>query len=921
MTAWTASEIRKLLFRSAFGLCFSMALCACGGGGSSAATYSVGGTVSGLRSGASVALEDVGVTAITVNANGSFRFPVQLTTGRTYAVAVLTQPIGQLCDVMAGSGTIGAANVASVQVTCLTNQYTVGGTLSGLPAGSSVVLQDNGGDSILLKANGPFKFGKSIPYGGSYAISVATQPPAQTCTVAVGAGVIAANVSSIAVTCTRASEYVIHSFGIADGVGPQADVIQGVDGNSYGTTVYGGTNGMGTVFKITPAGVETVLHSFLGGAADGANPFGSLIQATDGNFYGTTGGGGPNGVGTIFKITPGGTEAIVHFFAGTPSDGANPAAALIQGADGNLYGTSAFGGASNLGTVFRVSLAGATTLLHSFAGGATDGTQPGAALIQANDGNFYGTTSNGGPTNGGTVFKITPGGAETVLHYFSFLNSGASIPYASLIQGGDGNFYGTSGSGGSGNCGTVFKITPAGVASVVYSFAGGATDGQGPKAALVLAADGNFYGTTSQGGLTGNGTIFKLSPSGAETVIHSFTNGIDGSFPLVSLVQARDGNLYSTMYSGGPIAAGSLYKISLSGVFTTVFSFDTYAEGRNPNPMVLGKDGNFYGTTFAGGTSGYGTVFKLTPTGSETVLHSFAGGTTDGYDPEAALVQGSDGRFYGIAEGGGTNSSGSVFAITPAGVETAIYFFGIASSLDAAASPTPLILAGDGNFYGTSQGGGTNGMGTVFKVTPGGIETVLYSFVGGSSDGSAPAGGLVQGSDGNFYGTTTDGGASGCGIIFKITPSGIETVLHAFTRTDGCSPFAPVIQASDGNFFGTTAIGGSSGSGTVFRMTPAGALTVLYSFAGGSADGAYPYAALLEGSDGNFYGTTVGGGPSEYGTIFSVTPGGVSTVLYFFQGGSDGWNPNGPLIQGNDGAFYGTTSQGGASNTGTAFRF
>jgi uncharacterized repeat protein (TIGR03803 family) len=921
MTVWTPNTRRKLLYRFTFIVHFLMALCACGGGGSSTPSYSVGGTVSGLRSGASVVLQNGGAISTTVNADGSFRFSTQMTSGRTYAVTVLAQPIGQNCKVMGGNGTVGAANVTSVQVTCVTNQYTIGGSLSGLSTASSIVLQDNGGDSTALNSNGPFTFGGSIPYSGGYAVTVATQPPAQTCTVAAGVGAAVGNVSGIAVTCRLASESVIHSFGISDGVGPQANVIQGTDGNFYGTTSGGGTSGLGTVFKVTPAGVETVLHSFAGGAADGASPLASLTQATDGNLYGTTGGGGPNGMGAVFRITPAGMETIVHFFEGAPSDGADPAAAVIQATDGNLYGTTVAGGATNNGTVFRLTIGGATTLLHSFVGGATDGIQPIASLIQANDGNFYGTTPNGGPTNGGTVFKISPGGTESVLHFFTFLNSDASIPYASLIQAGDGNFYGTSGSGGPSNSGTVFKITPAGVESVVHSFAGGATDGQGPKSALLLAADGNFYGTTSQGGPTDNGAVFKISIIGAETVIHFFTNGIDGSLPGVSLVQATDGNLYSTTYTGGQTKSGSLYRMSLSGTVTLVFSFNSNAEGRNPSAMILATDGNFYGTTFAGGTNGYGTVFKVASTGAETVLYSFAGGTADGSGPEAALVQGSDGRFYGITEGGGANSEGTVFAITPAGVETLLYSFGAASSTDASGTPAPLILAGDGNFYGTSGGGGTNGMGTVFKVTPKGVESVLYSFGGGTSDGSMPLAALIQGSDGNFYGTTYGGGPNGCGIIFKISAPGIETVLHSFALTDGCVPRARLIQAVDGSFYGTTASGGLYGNGTVFRMTPGGVLTMLYSFAGGPADGASPLAALIQGSDGNFYGTTTAGGKFEEGTIFSITPGGTATILYSFSGGADGRGPDTALIQGEDGVFYGTTTDGGASGAGTAFKF
>jgi uncharacterized repeat protein (TIGR03803 family) len=437
------------------------------------------------------------------------------------------------------------------------------------------------------------------------------------------------------------------------------------------------------VFKITAAGTETVLHSFAGGAADGGIPTAALIQGKDGYFYGTTTWGGPNNNGTVFRISPAGVETVLHFFVGANADGSNPQAPLVQGIDGNLYGTTFGGGASDWGTVFKLTLGGVETVLHSFTGGNTDGIQPDAALIQASDGNFYGTTSNGGPSGGGTVFKITPAGVESVLHFFNFLTADASIPFAALIEGTDGNFYGTSNSGGPGNASTIFKITPAGVETVIYSFVGGVADGQGPFCALLQGKDGNFYGTTHQGGPSDDGTVFKITPSGVETVLHSFAGGIDGSLPLASLIQDSGGNFYSTTINGGASQSGSFFKITPTGTVTTVYSFNSAAEGQNPGGLIQASDGNFYGTTTNGGTNGYGTVFMVTPAGLETVLHSFSGGTTDGGNPGAALIQGSDGNMYGTTAGGGTNYNGTVFTITPAGVQRVLYSFSGAGSGDA----------------------------------------------------------------------------------------------------------------------------------------------------------------------------------------------------------------------------------------------
>jgi uncharacterized repeat protein (TIGR03803 family) len=305
--------------------------------------------------------------------------------------------------------------------------------------------------------------------------------------------------------------------------------------------------------------VETLLWSF-GGTGDGASPQAGLIQASDGNFYGTTtGGGAANNAGTAFKLTPAGVETVIWSFGGTSNDGANPATGLIQASDGNFYGTTTNGGIHGSGTVFKLTSAGVESVLWSF-GGAGDGANPQAGLIQASDGNFYGTTKGGGTHGYGTVFKLTPAGVETVLWSFGGTGDGA-WPFASLIQASDGSFYGTTNIGGANNAGTVFKLTPAGVATVLWSF-GGASDGASPWAGLIQATDRNFYGTTQGGGVNNTGTIFRLTPSGAETVLHSFgrNDTSDGTNPFAGLIQATDGNLYGTTIGGGTNLKGTVFK-------------------------------------------------------------------------------------------------------------------------------------------------------------------------------------------------------------------------------------------------------------------------------------------------------------------------------------------------------------------------
>jgi uncharacterized repeat protein (TIGR03803 family) len=903
-----------------FYVCIAGLLNACGSGGNppnaAPSTYTVGGKLTGLAAAATVVLQNGGEN-ITLSANAAFSFPTHVANGTAYAVTVMTQPTGQTCIVASGTGLVSGANVTSIRVTCVVNTYTISGTVSGLNAGTPVTLANKGANPTVVKANGAFTLAAPVNYGGSFSVAVAVQPPAQNCVATGGVGSdVTANVSGIVITCIAATESVVHSFDAnADGISPMSTVVRGADGNFYGTTYSGGAGGLGTVFRITPSGVETVLHSFVGGATDGSFPAASLIQGSDGSFYGTTANGGPTGAGTVFKITSSGTETVIYFFTG--GDGISPFGALIQGSDGNFYGTTSGGGPNLNGTVFRLTPSGAMTILHSFTGGITDGSNSTAALIEGADGNFYGTTLAGGPSYYGTVFKITPSGVETVLHFFSGGATDGSAPAAALIQAADGNFYGTTYQGGASDAGTVFKITPAGAETLLYSFAVNSTDGDLPAGALIQGNDGNFYGTASQGGVGGDGIVFKITPAGVESVIYAFLGTpADGTRPQSALFQAPDGNFYVTTSTGGKTNAGSLVKITPSGSETLIFSFNSGPEGQNPVGLIQGNDGNFYGTTNNGGTSNGGTAFVLTPDGVETVLHEFAGGSVDGSHP-ASLLQGSDGNLYGTTALGGANNFGTVFTMTRTGVETLLHSF----TAGEGQCQTPLIQGNDGNFYGSTGNGGTGGGGLVFKITSSGTVTALYSFAAGTTDGNSPNA-LLLGSDGNFYGTTGSGGADGYGTVFRITPAGLETILYSFKggTTDGRAPNVALIQGSDGNFYGTTYFGGVNDLGTAFKITPVGVETVLHSFAGGTTDGLGSFSSLIQGTDGNFYGTSAGGGTFGHGTLFRITPTGGETVLYSFEGGLDGSNPGG-IAQGSDGIFYGITTNGGSSNLGTAFKY
>ena len=369
------------------------------------------------------------------------------------------------------------------------------------------------------------------------------------------------------------------------------------------------------------------------------------------------------------------------------------------------------------------------------------------------------------------------------------------------------------------------------------------------------------------------------------------------------------------------IAAGRLGNAG-GQTLTVLYQLNDQTNGVSPYPgLVQGSDGDFYGTTFMGGTNEAGTVFRVSSAGTFTTLWQF--NRTDGYYLVGGVAQGSDGNFYGTTANGGTNGDGTVFRISPSGSLTTLCSFSGNSGPNPGYGPGGGLFQGsDGNFYGTTEYGGTNGGGTVFRISSAGTFTTLWQFSG--TDGQYPYAGPVQGTDGYFYGTTSQGGTNGAGTVFRISSAGSLTTLWQFSGTDGRNPFAGLAQGSEGNFYGTTYGGGTNNAGTVFRISPPGTLTTLYNFGNTGSYGAGVYAGLVQGSDGNFYGATEYGGASTNcsggcGTLFQITPSGSLTTFYSFHE-SDGRHPNGGLVQGYDGAFYGTTYWGGAYDDGVLFR-
>ncbi len=371
--------------------------------------------------------------------------------------------------------------------------------------------------------------------------------------------------------------------------------------------------------------------------------------------------------------------------------------------------------------------------------------------------------------------------------------------------------------------------------TTVYNFCSQSScnDGSYPLGLLVQANDGNFYGTTFVSGSNGWGTVYKISPSGSFNVLWNLTGLSDGAQPYAGVVQGHDGNFYGVDTIGGntPSGCGAAFKVSSSGQETSLHAFTGYPhDGCNPwSPLLLANDGNFYGTAPYGGSANVGVIFKMTPSGSVSILYNFCtqANCPDGAYPSAGLIQASDGYLYGEATTNGANGYGTIFKLSLSGSGfTVVHNF---TSSDGYLATGGMVQTSDGNLYGTTNAGGANNFGTVFKMTPSGTLTTLYSFCSKPfcADGSAPYAGLTQGGDGNLYGTTYEGGnfvqGSTYGTIFGITPGGSLSTLYSFCAqancTDGGYPYAGVTQGSDGNLYGVTKVGGTNNAGTVFKLT------------------------------------------------------------------------------------------------------
>lgn len=770
------------------------------------------------------------------------------------------------------------------------------------------------------------------------------------------------NVGEIFRITTNGTLTGLASFNYTNGAQPTA-VIQAADGSLWGTTYVGGASGDGTAFRATTNGALASVVSFSYTNGPGL-PYAGLVQTPDGNFWGTTYEGGAYGNGLVYEMTPAGTVTTIYSFTGQ-SDGAHPAAALTLGNDGNFYGTTAFGGAFQAGTVFRLTPEGDLVSLAQFDG--FDGAQPASTLVQGSDGNLYGTTVNGGADGAGAIFSVninSPGLQISAQPADQNAFIGTTVVFSVSIIGNGPFTYqwkedGTNLSDVSGIVGSTNRFltlsninyADSGVYSVLVSNASRSVLSEDAVLGVIASPPQITTQPASQTLTVGANAVFSVTAAGDLPLTYQWqengTNLTDGGqisgsgtsvLTITNLFETNRGS-YSVIVSN-PLAATAsapavltVYAVSTNGTtMAAVHGFTGGTDGGVPNALFRSTNGLIYGTTQNGGLYGDGTVFSLAPDGTFSTLASFDG--TNGAMPVAGLVQDAGGILYGTTKFGGSNSLGTIFSVTTNGVVNSIYSF---NGSDNNVEPfTALALDAAGNFYGATSNNSAIFDGNLFKMTPGGTPSTFYTFpLTGGTEGVWPSGTLTLGTDGNLYGLTTNGGAFNYGSIFRITPAGALTTIYSFTGgADGYFPIGQLVEGTDGNFYGVTkrnTVNKLAFYGTIFKVTPAGAFTTIYSLDPGVVytDGTYPFAGLLQGSDGNFYGTTVQGFYVDFdntiynnvdGTVFQITPSGTLTTLTALNGTDDGANPEAALVGGADGSLYGTTITNGPGGQGTIYR-
>jgi uncharacterized repeat protein (TIGR03803 family) len=585
--------------------------------------------------------------------------------------------------------------------------------------------------------------------------------------------------------------------GFNNGRNPRGSLIQASNGLIYGMTYGGGTNDMGVIFSFNPANSNyTKLFDF-NGTASGSNPFGSLMQASNGLLYGMTNNGGTNNFGVIFSYDPVlETYTKLMNFDGTNSGG-GPNGSLIEVSSGLVCGMTSSGGTLNKGVLFSYDIALETYSKLLDFDGLNNGSNPHGCLTKSNDGLIYGTTFSGGFYNMGVFFSYNPStnAYSKVLDFNGNING--AYPYSGIISSNtNGILYGVTNSGGIGNFGIIFSYnTDNSIYSKLFDFGWGPT-GSFPLDNVVQANNGKLYGMTRFGGTNNRGVIFSYEPSTSSyTKLHDF-NETNGSFPCSSLMQASDGHLYGMTLEGGANNMGVIFSYDpVTSTYSKLLDFDGSNNGQNPyGSLMQATNGLLYGMTSSGGTNNLGVIFSYNPITDTYIKLLDFDGTNTGRYPKGSLIQASNGQLYGMTSWGGTSNRGIIFSYNPdTGFFTKLLDFNGANN---GRYPLgSLTQAIDGLLYGMTSEGGINNLGVLFSYDPA-VSTYnkLLDFDGAAS-GSNPKGNLLQASNGLIYGMTYQGGTNDIGVLFEYNPAiSIYTKKLDFIGSNGSSPYGSIIE-------------------------------------------------------------------------------------------------------------------------------
>ncbi len=694
----------------------------------------------------------------------------------------------------------------------------------------------------------------------------------------------------------------------------------------WGMTSAGGQYGAGTIFKTDSSGNnQSVEYNFVV-QNEGANPqYTQLTQASDGQLYGMTFGGGANGIGVLFQFDPTTSTCTKKLdFAGA-TNGSHPTGSLIQASDGKLYGMTDNGGATGMGVLFQYDPNASTYTKKIDFSGIINGSYPTGSLMQANDGKLYGMTSQGGANSMGVLFQYDPATSNcTKILDFAGATNG-NQPSGSLMQANDGKLYGMTDYGGTNSMGVLFQYDPATAAYTKKLDFAGVTNGSNPSGSLIQANDGKLYGMTIYGGTNSKGVLFQYDP-GTSTYTKNidFSGATNGSYPCGSLIQASDGKLYGVTNNGGATGMGVLFQYDpATSSFNKKLDFAGTINGSNPKGSLMqASDGKLYGVTYNGGANNMGVLFQYDPGTSTYTKNIDFAGATNGCQPSGSLIQANDGKLYGMTSQGGANSMGVLFQYEPSNstYTKKVDFSGTSNGQNPYGS---LIQASNGKLYGMTNGGGTYNFGVLFQYEPITSTYTKKLDFNGTTKGANPQGYLLQANDGKLYGMTSTGGTNNMGTLFQYDPAtSIYTKKLDFTgTTNGSNPYGSLMQANDGTIYGMCYSGGTFNLGILFQYDPATSSFIKKLDFKGGIYGQHPSGSLMQASDGQIYGMTYSGGTYNMGILFQFNPvTSIDTKKLDFTG-STGLNTYGSLLQANDGKLYGMTYGGGTNFKGILFQY